>query len=115
MFRTPLQVALLLLVSGTCGAAPPMRFWNMASETVVDLRLAPSGTQAWGENQCANDKGGEVETDERLTISGVRPGRFDVQLVQKAGRRCVVRGVEVAAGKAYSFVIGDDQLKGCSR
>jgi hypothetical protein len=37
-----------------------------------------------------------------------------VKLVDKKGRSCVVRNVELIAGKPYAFSISDKDLTGCS-
>ena len=56
-------------------AEKPIRFWNLTSATVTELRLAPAGSQNFGPDQCKNDKDGSVDHDERLPITGVTPGR----------------------------------------
>ena len=38
---------------------------------------------------------------------------YDVRLVNKAGRSCVVKNVTVSAGGRYAFSIGDAELKAC--
>jgi hypothetical protein len=48
-----------------------------------------------------------------LTLKDVVPGRYDVQLVDRKGRICVVRKVEVVAGKPYAFSISDKDLTEC--
>ena len=67
------------------------------------MRLAPAGTANWGPDQCKNDPDGAVDSDERLTLKDVVPGRYDVQLVDKKGRICTVHNVDVVAGKPYAF------------
>jgi len=56
-------------------AEKPIRFWNLTSATVTELRLAPAGSQNFGPDQCKNDKDGSVDHDERRPITGVTPGR----------------------------------------
>jgi hypothetical protein len=64
-------------------------------------------------NQCRNDPDGAVDADERLTLTDVVPGRYDVELRDKKGRICVIRNVEVLAGKPYAFSISEDDLTDC--
>jgi len=60
-------IALLLTATGPLQAADrPARFWNLTRHTVSELQLAPTGSTAWGPNQCKNDKDGTVDPDERL-------------------------------------------------
>ena len=89
------------------------RFWNLMSETIVELRMAPAGTDAWGSNQCANDRDGTVDHDERLRITNVEPGRYDAKVGYRDNRECVVRDIEIRADAVFS--IADKDLKNCNK
>jgi hypothetical protein len=104
---------ILALVASGAAADNKLRFWNLTTSTIVELHLAKAGTNQWGPNQCENDRDKTVDADERLNLTGVEPGRYDVKLVEKSGRRCLVRDVEVKAGAPYAFSIADDELKDC--
>ena len=104
----------LLALSIAATAAERLRFWNLTGSTIKELHLAPTGTTEWGPDQCANDPDGAVDIDERLTLKDVVPGRYDVKLLDKKGRMCVVRNVEVLAGKPYAFSISEKDLTDCS-
>jgi hypothetical protein len=110
----PVLFSLLVLSAGAT-AAERMRFWNLTGFTIKELHLAPTGTTDWGPDQCKNDPDGAVDADERLTLKNVAPGRYDVKLADKAGRICVVRNVEVQAGKPYAFSLSEKDLTDCSR
>jgi hypothetical protein len=71
------------------------------------------GDRHWGPDQCKNDRHGTVDHDERLRITGVEPGRYDVKLADKIGRVCIVRNVEVKDGAVFS--IEERQLTDCRR
>ncbi len=90
-----------------------IRFWNLTSATIEKLYLSPAGKDAWGPNQCANDKDGTVDHDERLRITGVEPGRYDVRLAQKGGRVCLVKNIEIKANGVFS--IEDKHLTDCQK
>ena len=115
MRRFAIGFGVLVLFASVVGAAEPkpMRFWNLTSQTVVDFRAAPPGTGNWGANQCANDRDGAVDHDERLRITGVSPGRYDVKLTFKDGRVCTVRNIEMKDGGIFS--IEDKDLTDCSK
>ena len=112
-----LTAAIVLLV--LAGSAAPAqdrrgtRFWNLTANTVQQLYLSPAGADRWGPDQCKNDKDGEVDHNERLRISGVQSGRYDVRLHDERGRICVVRNVEVKEGAVFS--IEEKQLTECVR
>jgi hypothetical protein len=110
--RTTIIALALLFATAAAAADPkPMRFWNLTSQTVVDFRLAPAGIAGWGPNQCANDRDGAVDHDERLRITGIGPGRYDAKLTFKDGRVCTVRNIEIKDGGIFS--IQDKDLVEC--
>jgi hypothetical protein len=104
---------LLALSASLAMAAERLRFWNTTAATITELYLAPAGTGRWGANQCTNDPDGVVDADERLTLKDIAPGRYDVKLADKTGRVCIVRNVEVKAGKPYAFSIEEAELTDC--
>jgi hypothetical protein len=100
---------------GTVSAAERLRFWNLTTATISELYLAPVGTTDWSANQCLNDRDGTVDSDERLAITGIVPGIYDVKLVDKKGRMCRLAGVTVEAGRPYAFSISDRDLANCTK
>jgi hypothetical protein len=105
---------LVLLAALPASAAEPLRFWNLTNETVTSLTLAPAGTDQFGPDQCANDRDGEVDHDERLRLTGVKPGKYDVRVGFGKGRRiCTVRGVELRGEGRYAFSIEQSELRDC--
>ena len=90
-----------------------IRFWNLTLNTITQLQLSPAGKNAWGADQCRNDRDGTVDHDERLRITGIDPGRYDVKFTDKAGRICIVRDVEVKDGAIFS--IEEKQLTDCAK
>jgi len=114
--RTFIILGILLLATPAVGrAADRMLFWNLTGTTIAKLYLAPSGTTNWGANQCANDPDGKVDTDERLKLTGVTAGRYDVKFTDAGGRTCTVKNVELQAGKAYAFSLSESDLTACSK
>ena len=103
----------VMLVATAAQAAARLQFWNTSSEEFTGVYLAAPGTNQWGPNETANDPDGSVSADERLKLPDVAPGQYDVRLVNKAGRTCVVKNVTVRAGGRYAFSIGDAELKAC--
>jgi hypothetical protein len=114
MQRAALVVlALVLSLPATLAAdRKPTRFWNLTANTIVTLQLSPAGQQAWGRDQCENDRDHEVDHDERLRITDIAPGRYDVRFKDKTGRVCVVKDIEVKDGAIFS--IEEKELAGCS-
>jgi hypothetical protein len=105
--------AILLATANAILAAERLRFWNLTTATITELRLAPTGTDQWGPNQCENDPDKAVDSDERLTITGVVPGQYDVKIIDKKGRTCFVRDIELQSGRPYAFSISDKDLTRC--
>lgn len=108
-----LLVLMICLLASAAAAQDkkPIRFWNLTLYTVTHLQLSAPGQDAWGPDQCANDRDGTVDHDERLRITGIEPGRFDVKLADKIGRTCIVRNIDIAAGAV--FTIEEKQLTDC--
>jgi hypothetical protein len=115
MNKVPLAVVALIAMCATSVSAERLRFWNLTSVTISQLYLALCGTNNWSPDQCRNDPDGVVELDERLTLAGIEPGRYDVKLVDKTGWTCVVSNIEVKTGGPYAFSIEECDLKACVR
>ena len=89
MSKTPTLATLALLLCCSTAQAGSLKFLNRTGVTIVNLQFAPPGSGAWGPNQCKNDDEGEVDHNERLTLTGIQAGRYDVKLGdknQKCGR-----------------------------
>jgi hypothetical protein len=116
MMKRYLTYTLVLCVTATAtvqaAASGITRFWNLTGETITQLNLAPAGTTAWGPDQCHNDPDGGVDFDERLKITGIATGRYDVRFTDKTGRTCMISDVEVTAGKVFS--LGTEALAHCT-
>ncbi len=111
--RALLVVLLLGSVVAPAMAQERLAFWNLTSFTITNLVMAPFGSAEFGANQCANDRDGSVDHDERLRLVGVMPGRYDVRLTTKPGRVCTIRGVELKGGGKYAFSLSDSDLTDC--
>jgi len=119
----------VLILLALCGVLRPaaaqerMAFWNLTSSTITDLVMAPAGAEGaapgpFSANQCANDRDGAVDHDERLRLAGIAPGRYDVRLATKPtttkpGRVCTIRNVDVKGGGKYAFSLSDSDLVDC--
>lgn len=114
--RSLMMVVLFLLaIPAGARAADRMQFWNLTGTTITKLFLAPAGSTNWGPDQCTNDKDGSVDPDERLRLSEVTAGRYDVRLTFQNGRTCVVKDVALETGKAYAFSLSEADLKDCTK
>jgi len=105
--------AVLASVGAAAQERKGIRFWNLTLNTITQLQLSPAGKNAWGPDQCRNDRDGTVDHDERLRITGIEPGRYDAKLADKTGRICVVRNIEVKDGSVFS--IEEKQLTDCGK
>ena len=113
--RMMVVAVVLAAAVGPALGAEHLRFWNLTAAAITKLYLAPAGTDRWGPDQCQNDPDGAVDADERLTLKGIEPGRYDVKLIDKTRRTCIVRDVEVKGGRPYAFSIEESDLKDCGR
>jgi len=109
----PIIFVIAVIASVAHAENKPTRFWNLTANTITALQMSPAGKQEWGINQCKNDRDGTVDHDERLRITDVSAGRYDVKFVDKAGRTCVVRDIDVKEGAV--FTIEEKQLTDCRK
>lgn len=103
----------VLVASAPAFAAKSTRFWNLTSNTITALQIAPAGTSQWGENQTKNDKDNSVDHDERLKIIGVPNGSYDIRLSDNKGRTCIVKNIAIKDGDVFS--IDEKQLTDCQK
>ena len=106
-------LALLLGTSVAVAAEKPVRFWNLTSETVTSLRLAPTGTKDFGPDLTKGDSDGAVDHDERLAIKNLPPGAYDASIGFKSGRACVVKDLKIEAASVFS--IEEKDLSSCGK
>ncbi|HEY0910266.1 MAG TPA: hypothetical protein VGD75_08530, partial [Bradyrhizobium sp.] len=112
--RLPVGLAFALLAAGPA-SAKDLQFWNQTSKEFQGVYLAPAGSKEFGPNQADNDADASVSADERLKITGVTAGRYDVKLVDKAGHICIIRDVQVTTTGKIAFAISEKQLSTCPR
>ena len=108
-----LALILSLGVEAAIAAEKPVRFWNLTSETVTALRLAPAGTKDFGADLTKADSDGSVDHDERLPIKNLAPGTYDASIGFKSGRNCTAKGVTIEAAAVFS--IEEKDLSSCSK
>ena len=107
-------VALGMATLAFTGAAEAKdtQFWNLTANTITKLQLSPPGKDDWGPDQTANDSDQSVDHDERLKITEVTTGVYDVKFKDQTGRLCIVRNVAIKQGAVFS--IEEKKLKGCT-
>ena len=105
VFRRIVAAFTIIVGTGAVQAADGgvTRFCNLTGETITHLYLSPTGTTEWGADQCKNDPDGSVEFDERLRITGVSSGHYNVKFTDKTGRSCIAKNVEVKTGAVFSI------------
>ena len=81
---------------------------NHSSWEIHEIYLSPSNQASWG-----NDRLGEyvLESGMRLPLTGIRPGNWDIRLVDEDEDVCVLEDVTV--GESETWKIDDDDLLNC--
>lgn len=103
----------LFVVVSANASEKPIRFWNLASETVTSIRLARSGTTNFGPDLAKIDPDGTVDHDERLAIKDLSPGLYDASITFRSGRSCLVNKINIEAGSVFS--IEEKDLVSCRK
>lgn len=111
MTRGTVLIIFIAALLPTSASAKDTRFWNLTANTLTSVQLSPAGKNDWGRNQADNDRDHTVDHDERLKITDTPPGVYDVKLVDKSGRTCVVPNIEIKEGLVFS--IEEKNLKNC--
>ena len=104
-------VSLVGAVSASVAAAPFVIYNETTNIQFVGVYLAPENTQYWGINQALNDKDHVLDTSERLLLKDIEPRRYDVKLVDRNGRACILKGIDLRQER--SFEVRDQDLKDC--
>lgn len=107
-----LSFAFVLALAGTA-SAKTTKFWNLTSNTITSVELAPAGTDKFGQNLAKLDPDGSVDHDERIKLGQVADGTYDVRVKDDHGRNCVVKGIAIKDGEV--FTIEEKQLEGCAK
>jgi hypothetical protein len=113
MAKAAILTAFILAFIPVSASAKDTQFWNLTANTITSLQLSPPGKNEWGRNQADNDKDHTVDHDERLKIIDTASGTYDVKIVDKSGRTCVVPNIQVKAGSIFS--IEEKTLKDCTK
>jgi hypothetical protein len=110
-----LSLALLCsLTSFTVLAADRFFGFNETTSTVfTGVYLAPQGTTAWGPNEALNDKDKIWDAHERLAFKSASRGKFDLKVVDRSGRICIKRRLDLT--KDLTFDIRDQDLLDCGK
>jgi len=105
MLRLFITLVIIFLLPNVSNAAEGkgIRFWNLTAATITSLQLSPAGKKEWGPDQCENDKDRSVDHDERLKITGIEPGVYDVKFRDNLHRECVIRNIDIKADGIFSI------------
>ncbi len=110
LFRNTVFLAAALIIPGVA-EAKDTKFWNLTANKITSLQLSEPGKGSWGPNQAENDNDRSVDHDERLKITDVKSGVYDIKFTDATGRSCVVKNVAVEEGKVFS--INENAVAGC--
>ena len=113
MAKAAILTAFILAFIPISASAKDTQFWNLTANTITSLQLSPPGKNEWGRNQADNDKDHTVDHDERLKITDTASGTYDVKIIDKSGRTCVVPNIQVKTGSIFS--IEEKNLKDCTK
>jgi hypothetical protein len=113
MRRLVVLSSCVLMCSTAMAASKGTQFWNLTANTITNFQLAPAGTITWGTNQCLNDNDKSVDHDERLKITGIKGGVYDIKLSDASGRTCIVKNITIKDNSV--FTVEEKQLNDCSK
>ena len=105
MIRLFMTLAAIFILPNVSNAAEEkgIRFWNLTAATITNLQLSPAGKNNWGPNQTENDKDRSVDHDERLKITGIEPGVYDVKFRDNLHRECLIKNIDIKTDGIFSI------------
>ena len=110
---TIFAAGLFTLGLGATAQAKETQFWNLTANTITKFQLSAPGKNDWGADQVVNDSDYSVDPDERLKITDVATGVYDVKFRDQSGRSCIVPNVAIKQGAVFS--IDEKSIKGCTK
>jgi hypothetical protein len=113
MAKAAALITFILAFIPMSASAKDTQFWNLTANTITSLQFSPVGKNEWGRNQADNDRDHTVDHDERLKITDTAAGVYDVKIVDKTGRTCVVPNIQVKISSI--FTIEEKNLKDCTK
>jgi hypothetical protein len=115
-FFPRILVVFACLVAGQAFAETKkvLKFWNLTSDTITELYAQEIGKTKWSPNLCMADPDHTVDPDERLSLPGFVAGTYNVRLLDKSGRACLLRNIVVRSEGPYAFSIAEEQMKSCA-
>lgn len=112
MVRSTLITIAALCCATAASAAEKFFVYNETSVTdFTGVYLAPTGTQKWTKNEALNDSDKSLQRTERLLLTGIGHGVYDVRLVDQHDHVCVLTGIDLTHEK--TFEIKDGDLSAC--
>lgn len=106
---------LALALASSAGAALAAKgdskviFVNQSSWSINELYFAPTRDADWGEDHLGQHT---LDRGDRLTLTGVACGTWDVRVVDEDGDECIIENVALC-GDTDQWVIRDDDLLAC--
>lgn len=89
-------------------AAATVNIENKSSWEIHELYFAPSSQDDWGDDHLGQKV---LKSGMTLTLKGVKPGKWDVRLVDEDEDECIVKNQSISASE--KFTLDDDDLLGC--
>jgi hypothetical protein len=78
-------------------------FNETTSTAFTEVYLRPQGSATWGPNLALNDKDKVWDSGERLSITGLSPGIFDLKVIDRSGQTCIKRGLDLTRDRTFEL------------
>lgn len=81
---------------------------NKSSWEIHEIYFSPSSQEDWGDDYLGQKV---LKPGMTLTLKGIKPGKWDVRLVDEDEDECIVKNQKISTSEKFS--INDDDLLGC--
>lgn len=102
-------LALLAFVFGTFATLPhtsaaqnrySLKVMNRSKFDIHHLYMSSTETDEWGPDQLGDQV---LSAGSNYTITGIKPGEYDVKVVDEDGDKCVLNGVQMFENKQWDI------------
>jgi len=112
IFRTFATAALGLLSMTAVAAAGTLTIHNNSDQNIVELKVAPASSDDW---TSLDDvlKGNKIAAGASGTVTGIDPGKWDLQITDSDNQSCEILGVTL--GGTMEVTIEDGDIADCEK
>ena len=93
-------IAVTPLTANAQGSRYALTIRNYSRYRIDRLYMSASDENLWGPDQLGQNM---IYSDSQFTLTNIRPGEYDIRIVDASGDRCTIKGVSVFENKIWTI------------